>query len=129
MPSEISKTFFKKVIKYESWYNIYALSEEDARGLGQIIESSWNKVETKIPYEPGVYNPAKNLEVSMKILKNIYSTNRRLNPYWKTADAEKRKEYLLTCYNWGSKNLKEKGWNLKKAPKKTKKYIDNVLGK
>ena len=127
VPKEVSKNIFKKIIKAESAYNIYALSNKDARGLGQIKEITWNSLEKEIPYEPGVYNPTKNLEVSLKLLKWTYNHNKAKNPHWNELDLNEKRAYMLATYNWGSGKLRDNNWDLEKAPKETKNYINYIL--
>jgi soluble lytic murein transglycosylase-like protein len=129
LPREISKNMVKKMVKYESTHNIYALSHKGARGPMQIMEDSWNGIEKNIPYEPGVYSPAKNIDVGLKILKNIYYSNKRNNPHWIDSDLINKRKYILASYNWGIGNLGKKAdWDLNKIPYATKKYIKDVLG-
>ncbi len=128
IPEEISKDIFKKIIKKESAYNIYALSAKNARGLGQILEETWNTLEKEIPYEQGVYNPSKNLEISVKFLKWAHEYNKKYNPNWQNANLKEKQAYLLSTYNWGPGNLKNNGnWNLNKIPKETENYLEYIL--
>jgi soluble lytic murein transglycosylase-like protein len=129
IPKEIPKNLFKKMIRKESSYNIYAHHpSSNARGLGQILEETWEGIEKEIPYEPGVYNPTKNLEVSLKVLKRIYNTNKKLNPHWKNLDLNEKRAYMLASYNWGIGNLENKAnWDLNKTPEETKDYINYIL--
>ena len=127
-PQEISEHLFMKLLQKESGFNIYAHHKKsNARGLGQIRKKTWETLEKKVSYKKGVYNPSKNIEVSLNFLKWLENYNEKFNPKWDTLKLEKKQAYILASYNWGPGNLKRAHWNLKKAPAETKDYINYIL--
>ena len=127
-PKEISKELFLKLIQKESSFNIYAHHKKsNARGLTQIREETWKTLEKKVSYKKGVYNPEKNLEVSLKFMKWLKNYNKKFNPKWDSLDLKEKQSYILASYNWGPGNLKKASWNLNKIPSETKDYINYIL--
>lgn len=127
----ITKDVFKSFIKKESSLDINAFNESTkARGLGQLLEETWSDIDTSC-YYTNVYNPQKNLEVSLKYLNWIPKGLEKLHPNWENLSKNEKLDMVIASYNWGIGKLKEKNWDFSKAPSETKKYrtfVYNELG-
>lgn len=118
----ITKDLYKAIIKKESSLNINAFNKRSkARGLGQILESTWNDMDTTCYYE-NAFNPEKNLEVTLKYLSWIPMALNQKNPKWNSLSEHEKIDQIIASYNWGIGRLKDNDWNFEKAPKETQDY-------
>ena len=126
-PKEISKDLFKKIIRTESGYNIHAFHPKSkARGLGQLLEIAWSDIETNTSYLDGVYDPKKNLEVSLKYLKRLKNILKTKNPNFENLSEKEKAQQIASSYNWGIGNFKEVGFNIERLPKETRNYLKKL---
>jgi len=127
-PKEISKEIFKKIIYTESGYNINAFNKKTgARGLGQLLEIAWDETgEDSISYQNYVYNPQKNLTISLKYLKSIKNSLKSINPDFNNLDKKERLQQIIAAYNWGIGSLEKVNFDLNKIPKETKDYFKKL---
>ena len=126
-PKEISKELFKKIIRAESGKNIYAYHPKSkARGLGQLLEIAWNDVDTITPYTDGVYDPEKNLEVSLKYLRKIKNSLKKINPNFNSLSEEEKAQQIASSYNWGIGSFKGVDFDINRLPKETRSYLKKL---
>jgi hypothetical protein len=93
----------------ESRFNPTAKSPKNARGVMQILPSTAKDLGLR-----DMYNPDENIEAGVKYMGQL------LKRY--DNDVEK----ALIAYNWGMGNVQKFG--LKKIPKESKEYVNNILG-
>ncbi|MCK9568008.1 lytic transglycosylase domain-containing protein [Candidatus Pacearchaeota archaeon] len=125
-------------IKYEKeriFALIYAESEGDknaksgsgARGLTQILKSTWEWIEPNKDFYQYAYEPVSNINVGVKTLSWFENYCKENCPYWDNLDEEGRIKIVSACYNGGQKTLKEKNWDISKMFNETRVYSSRLL--
>lgn len=123
-PKYITKSEFKKIGTIESYNNVLAYNKKSkASGWYQILPSTFKEFESD---SAKIFNPRKNAEVGLRILRRIEKINEKYNPYWKDSSREEKIKYIVASYNWGIGNLKDNNWDLKKAPIETQAFFKKM---
>ncbi len=122
---DIDPGIFYRLIRVESSFRSFAISRQQAIGLGQMIESTAYYVHKK--HKRGLlFVPFYNLRLSAKYIKYLQG---RYNDNW---------SLVLAAYNWGETNVDRRIKGIKIDPKKdyrerfrdvreTYQYIDKIL--
>jgi len=90
---------FKSQAIAESNLDIYAKSKEGARGIMQIMPSTFEEISEKNPYIKGSLDDAR-----YNIAAGIFY-NKELYDFWKTKEDNERIKFMLASYNAGKGNI------------------------
>ena len=126
----------KRLIRVESSFNPNAISAKGAKGLMQIMDSTFEFIEKKyrLNLEKNIFEPSINIEIGTRFLKNLRDRYRLI------AKEENVFHFVLAAYNAGPTTvnraidrLKEKeapmNWpNLRELlPCATRRYVETIL--
>lgn len=134
LPDYINENYVKALIKQESSNNSDAISSWGARGLLQLLESTWYDYET-ISYDEA-FNPEKNINVGLRHLKWIDTYLRKNYPDYSQQTTQKKQDLISAVHNVGIGRLEKQNWDISQMPRETinhvervrKKYDEMVLG-
>jgi|WetSurMetagenome_2_1015567.scaffolds.fasta_scaffold31575_2 soluble lytic murein transglycosylase-like protein len=132
--------FFKisKDIPYEKeriFALIYAESEGDklatsrkgARGLTQVMKSTWDWMEPHKNFNKHAYEPILNIGTGVKLLSWFEDYCKKNYPFWNELEEYGRIKVISACYNGGQRTLEEKGWDISKTKAETRKYAARLI--
>lgn len=119
------------IIICESGGNPNAISSAGCRGLMQISEIVFKEFQANrspLPKDTillsewtfdNMFNPYSNKEVGTWYLKRLRDKYIPKDKY--------SIDLLLACYNAGPTRMRKLNWNIKKAPKETRNYVEKVM--
>jgi soluble lytic murein transglycosylase-like protein len=152
-PKEFDKRLFRVLLKQESGYNAHAVSKTGYKGLGQIgsevyqtfrpeefealRDSTTGKIDEHA-LQKELFNPTKNLELSLEYLDYISKFCAKYDQNWANSDLETKRKKILFAYNAGvgtAKNydfnpnteINSKNERLKKLPKENREYAEKIM--
>jgi soluble lytic murein transglycosylase len=125
VPDYISKKYVRTIVKVESDDNPRAVSKRGARGLGQIMEDTWDDI-SKEDYLKNVFIPEKNIYISIKHLIGINEFCRLTHPNWNKLTNKEKIDLIAASYNGGCGRLKGKSWDIERMPEETRRYVSKI---
>lgn len=131
LPRYIDINYLYCLIEKESSWNPKAKSKVGAKGLAQVMKSTWKYYNPKTPYSK-VYDPETNVGTAVKILKGHEEYFSKYHPNWKNLKKEEKLKMHAAAYNAGQSKLKKINWeidNKKKVPLETRKHIAKIMEK
>lgn len=108
----------------ESGNNPKATSPVGARGLWQMMESSWYDV-MNVNFD-NAYDPLLNGIASNKHIKKIDIFLRQNYPGFDQLPIGHKRDLLNAAYNGGQGRLKKAGWDINNMPKETRDYVKRM---
>jgi hypothetical protein len=129
LPDYMNEGFVYCIVKKESNWNPNAMSHENAKGLGQLTQATWEENNPEVSYNR-VYDPEANLETVVKTINGNEKYFGINHPNWESLPTQEKLEIHAATYNWGRKNLKKIGWNLNKKnkiPRETKDFVYKII--
>ncbi|HPD81855.1 MAG TPA: lytic transglycosylase domain-containing protein [Candidatus Pacearchaeota archaeon] len=152
-PKEFDKRLFRVMLRQESHFDAHAVSKSGYIGLGQLGPEAYETVRPEEfakfvnPYtgkfdtlalQKDLFNPVKNLEISLETLNFISKFCAKYDPNWKESDLETKRKKILFAYNAGVGTAKEYDFNpntkinsknkkLKKLPKENREYPEIIM--
>lgn len=124
VPDYITKEVQMARSYVESSGNPNATSPVGARGLWQIMESSWNEV-MDVHFDKA-YDPLFNGIASNKHIKKIDIFLRQNYPGFDYLPVGHKRDLLNAAYNGGQGRLMRAGWNIDAMPKETRDYVKRM---
>ncbi|MFH1503743.1 MAG: lytic transglycosylase domain-containing protein [Candidatus Diapherotrites archaeon] len=136
-PKEFDKRLFRLMLRQESRYNVHAKSKSGAMGLGQIMPITYKnfrpeefaKLRDSMDIKRELFNPVKNIGLSLECLEDNSKFCERNYPSWDTLNLEDQRKTILACYNAGPGRIKELNWNLnsKELKEEQRKYPKVIM--
>jgi len=108
----------------ESKDNPQAKSYADARGLHQIMRTSWYEV-MKENFDKA-YDPLLNSIASLKHIRVIDNYLRQNYSRFEKLPVEKKFDLINASYNGGHGRLMQRGWNIRRMPRETREYVKKM---
>ena len=124
LPNYISKDYVKALIYRESSNNPEAVSSWGAKGLLQLLETTWYDYENS-PYNEA-FNPKKNIYVGLRHLKQMDAYCSKNYPNYLELSDEEKRDILSAVYNVGIGKLKKRSWDISKMPRETRDHVKGV---
>lgn len=125
-PSVINTEFVLAKMRIESGFDRYAKSKVGARGLLQIMKSTWGDFETRRSFEKFAYNPQVNTEVGIRQLSRLAKEFERDYSGWNMLSESEKQRYIAAAYNVGYTRLKNSGWDIDKMPRETRNHVKKL---
>ena len=126
LPKYLDKDYIKALTYAESRWNPVNVSKMGAIGIGQLMPNTLIDYKKYISHEEDIFDPNKNLEIT---LRHVWEQNNYLRknfPNWKELSDQEKRDINCLVYNYGITRLEENNWNLDEIPEETKDHIENV---
>ncbi len=121
-PKYITEKLMRDIIKIESDDDIFCVSKAGARGLGQLMNETWDEV-NKEDYMKNVFNPEKNIHTLIAYWIWMDKACKIMDPKWNKLINKEKIKILSAAYNGGIGRLERRNWNVKRMPAETRFYI------
>jgi len=126
LPKYLDKTYIKALTYAESKWNPIIVSERGAMGIGQLMPNTLIDYKKYISPDDNIFDPNKNLEITLIHVWEQNNYLRRNFPNWKELSDQGKRDINCLVYNYGITRLEKNNWNLDEIPEETKDHIANV---
>ena len=124
LPKPISPKYICAKALVESGGNIFAESEDGARGLMQITEPTWLELSEK-PFSKA-NDPLENLKVAVDYLIKLNEFCEENYLGWRDLSTRVKQELISAAYNGGPSRLKYRKWEIERMPDETRNYVKKM---
>ena len=125
LPSYIDKNYVQAKILVESHGNPEAVSSIGAKGLMQIMPSTWSDYDSANYWE-NVFNPEKNILVSLKHLKKIDEYLQENFPGYSSLPNREKQDKISAVYNAGITKMRKANWDVSKMSEETQNHVEKI---